>query len=311
MNTSSETLVTEFILLGFPELCHLQGLLFGSFLTIYVVTVLENLVIVVTIGASHQLHTPMYFFLANLSVLETLYTSVTVPKLLAVLLAQARTISFSGCLTQLFLFLSLGSSECFLLASMACDRYLAICHPLHYPATMTWRLCLCLALSAWLGGSLASFVSIALISRLRFCGLNVLNHFFCDISPLLQLSCSDTTAIEVLDFVAALAVLATSLLVTTVSYAHILATVLRIPGWAGRRKAFSTCTSHLVVVATFYTTTIFMYARPHAATSFDLNKLVSVVYSVVTPLLNPIIYCLRNRDIREALAKLLRAPGPS
>ncbi|KAF0881127.1 olfactory receptor 6B9-like [Crocuta crocuta] len=311
MNTSTETLVTEFILLGFPELCHLQGLLFGSFLTIYLVTVLENLVIVVTIGASHQLHTPMYFFLANLSVLETLYTSVTVPKLLAALLAQARTISFSGCLTQLFLFLSLGSSECFLLATMACDRYLAICRPLHYPATMTWRCCLCLAFSAWLGGFLASFVSMALISRLRFCGPNVLNHFFGDISPLLQLSCSDTTAIEILDFVAALAVLATSLLVTTVSYARILATVLRIPGWAGRRKAFSTCTSHLVVVATFYTTTIFMYARPRAAPSFDLDKLVSVVYSVVTPLLNPVVYCLRNRDIREALAKLLQAPGPS
>ncbi|XP_039108377.1 olfactory receptor 6-like [Hyaena hyaena] len=311
MNTSTETLVTEFILLGFPELCHLQGLLFGSFLTIYLVTVLENLVVVVTVGASHQLHTPMYFFPANLSVLETLYTSVTVPKLLAALLAQARTISFSGCLTQLFLFLSLGSSECFLLATMACDRYLAICRPLHHPATMAWRCCLCLAFSAWLGGFLASFVSMALISRLRFCVPNVLNHFFCDISPLLQLSCSDTTAIEILDFVAALAVLATSLLVTTVSYARILATVLRVPGWAGRRKAFSTCTSHLVVVATFYTTTIFMYARPHAATSFDLNKLVSVVYSVVTPLLNPVVYCLRNRDIREALAKLLQAPGPS
>ncbi|XP_008684354.1 olfactory receptor 6-like [Ursus maritimus] len=311
MGNSTETPVTEFILLGFPELCRLQGLLFGLFLTTYLATILENLVIVVTIRASHQLHTPMYFFLANLSVLETLYTSVTVPKLLAGLLVWARTISFSGCLTQLFLFLSLGSSECFLLATMACDRYLAICRPLHYPATMNRKLCLCLALSAWLGGFLASFVSVALISRLRFCGPNVLNHFFCDISPLLQLSCSDTTAVEVLDFVAALAVLSTSLLVTMVSYAHILATVLRIPGWAGRRKAFSTCASHLAVVATFYTATIFMYARPHAAHSFDLNKLVSVIYSVVTPLLNPIIYCLRNRDIREALANLLRAPGPS
>nr|XP_008526717.1 PREDICTED: olfactory receptor 6-like [Equus przewalskii] len=266
MSNSTETLVTEFILLGFPELCHLRGLLFGSFLIVYVVTVLENLVIVVTVRASRQLHTPMYFFLANLSVLETVYTSVTVPKLLAGLLAWARTISFSGCLTQLFLFLSLGSSECFLLATMACDRYLAICRPLHYPAIMDSRLCLHLALTAWLGGFLAS---------------------------------------------SALAVLSTSLLVTMVSYGYILATVLRIPGAAGRRKAFSTCASHLVVVAIFYTTTIFMYARPHAISSFDLNKLVSVIYSVVTPLLNPIIYCLRNRDIREALARLLQAPGPS
>ncbi|XP_006867555.1 PREDICTED: olfactory receptor 6-like [Chrysochloris asiatica] len=311
MSDPNNTLVTEFVLRGFPELCHLHGLLFGSFLTIYVVTILENLVIVVVIRASHQLHTPMYFFLANLSVLETLYISVIVPKLLAGLLVQAKTISFSGCLTQLFLFLSLGSSECFLLATMACDRYLAICHPLRYPAIMDSRLCLQLALSAWLGGFLASFVSLALISRLRFCGPNILNHFFCDISPLLQLSCSDTTAIETLDFVAALAVLVTSLLVTAFSYAHILVTVLRIPGGAGRQKAFSTCASHLVVVAIFYTTTIFMYARPHAASSFNLNKLVSVIYSVVTPLINPVIYCLRNRDIREALVKLLRTSGPS
>ncbi|XP_069316297.1 olfactory receptor 226-like [Eulemur rufifrons] len=310
MGNSSGNLVTEFVLLGFPELCHLRGLLFGSFLVTYVVTVLENLVIVGTIRASSRLHTPMYFFLANLSVLETLYTSVTVPKLLAGLLAQVSTISFPGCLTQLFLFLSLGSSECFLLATMACDRYLAICRPLHYRAIMDSRLCLHLALSAWLGGFLASFVSTALISRLTFCGPHVLNHFFCDISPLLQLSCSDTTAIEMLDFVAALAVLATSLLVTTASYAHILATVLRIPSGPGRRKAFSTCASHLAVVAIFYTSTTFMYARPHAISSFDLNKLVSVLYSVVTPLLNPVIYCLRNHDIREALAQLLRAPRP-
>ena len=311
MSNSTETSVTEFILLGFPELCHVRGLLFGSFLTIYMVTILENLVVMVTIRASCRLHTPMYFFLANLSVPETLYTSVTIPKLLAGLSASARTISFSGCLTQLFLFLSLGSSECFLLATMACDRYLAICHPLHYPAIMDSRLCLHLALGAWLGGFLASCMSTALISRLRFCGPNVLNHFFCDISPLLQLSCSDTATIEVLDFVAALAVLATSLLATVISYTHIVATVLRIPGAAGRQKAFSTCASHLMLVALFCTTTIFMNARPHAISSFDLNKLVSVVYSIVTPLLNPIIYCLRNHDIHEALAKLHWAPGPS
>ncbi|KAM4851855.1 olfactory receptor 226-like [Thomomys bottae] len=311
MNNSSTISVIEFTLSDFPELCHMRGLLFGLFLAIYMLTVLENLLIVCTVGASHQLHTPMYFFLANLSVLETFYTTVTVPRLLAGLLAGARTISFSGCLTQLFLFLSLGSSECFLLATMACDRYLAICRPLHYPAIMNSRLCLHLALSAWLGGFLASFVSTALISRLKFCGPHILNHFFCDISPLLQLSCSDTTAIETLDFVAALAVLATSLLVTAVSYIHILATVLRIPGGVGRRKAFSTCASHLLVVIIFYTTTTFMYARPHAISSFDLNKLVSVVYSIVTPLLNPIIYCLRNRDIREALSKFFQSTRPS
>ncbi|XP_049646417.1 olfactory receptor 226-like [Suncus etruscus] len=303
---STKQVVTEFILLGFPELDHLRGLLFGLFLTIYVGTVLENLLVVVTVYTSQQLHTPMYFFLANLSVLEILYTTVTVPKLLASLLTLDKTISFSGCLTQLFLFISLCSSECFLLSTMACDRYLAICRPLHYPAIMDSKLCLQLALCVWLGGFLASFVSVMLISRLSFCGPNTLNHFFCDISPLLQLSCSDTTTIELLDFAVALAVLATSLLVTIVSYMHILATVLRVPGSTGRQKAFSTCASHLAVVAIFYTATIFMYARPRAISSFDLNKFVSVIYSVVTPLLNPIIYCLRNRDIRGALEKLLR-----
>lgn len=184
MSNSTEILVTEFILLGFPELCHLRELLFGLFFIIYLVTILEILVIMVTIQASRQLRSPVYFFLANLSMLETLCTSVTIPKLLAGLLAWARTTSFSGCLTQLFLFPSLGSSECFLLATMACDRYLAICCLLHYRATMNWKLCLYLALSAWLGSFLASFVSTALISRLRFCGPSVLNHF-CDISPLL------------------------------------------------------------------------------------------------------------------------------
>ncbi|KAJ8776797.1 hypothetical protein J1605_015132 [Eschrichtius robustus] len=265
---STETLVTDVILLGFPELCHLRELLLGSFFTVYMVTVLENLVIVVTIRASRPLHTPMYYFLANLSVLETLYTSVTIPKLLAGLLVSARTISFSGCLTQLFLFLSLGSSECLLLATMACDRYLAICP-------------------------------------------NVLNNFFCDISPLLQLCCSGTVTIEVLDFVAALAVLAAFLPMTVVSYAHIVAMVLSTPGGAGRQKAFSTCASHLALVAIFYTTTIFMYAWPHAVSSFDFNKLVSIVYLVVTPRLSPVIYCLQNHDIREALAQLHQAPGPS
>uniref|UniRef100_A0A8C6CVX9 G-protein coupled receptors family 1 profile domain-containing protein n=1 Tax=Moschus moschiferus TaxID=68415 RepID=A0A8C6CVX9_MOSMO len=284
------------ILLGFPELCRLQGLLFGSSLSIYMVTLLESLAAVATIRASCQLHTPMYFFPANLSVLETLHTSVTIPKLLAGLSASARTSSFSGCLTQLFLFLSRGSSECFLLATMACDWYLAL--PAPGPQCLAGRL----------PGLLCVHSSHLLPQVLQ---PNVLSHFSCDISPLLQLSCSDTITFEVLDFVAALAVLATSLLATVVSYTHTVATALRTPGGAGRQKAFSTCTSHLIMVALFRTTTVFMYARLHTVSSFDLNKLVSVVYSVVTPLVNPIIYCLWNRGIRKALAKLHRAPGPS
>ncbi|XP_072482036.1 olfactory receptor 6B9-like [Notamacropus eugenii] len=305
-DTNGTFSVKEFVLLGFPSLSHLQTLLFLVFCIIYVMTLIENVVIIIIVWANRQLHTPMYFFLANLAVLEALYTSVTIPKMLENFLTKKKTISFAGCFTQLFFFLSFASSECFLLAAMAYDRYLAICLPLRYPALMNPTLCLGLALSAWLSGFLASFVSIVLISQLSFCGPNVLNHFFCDISPLLKLSCSNTEAIETLDFVAALAVLMTSLFVTAFSYICILATVIRIPSGTGRHKAFSTCASHLVVVTVFYTTTIFMYARPRAISTFDFNKLVSIIYSVVTPLINPIIYCLRNREVWEALAKLTR-----
>ena len=305
------TLVSEFILVGFPTAPWLQVLLFSLFLVVYLLVVAENLVIMLTVWVTGSLHKPMYYFLSSLSFLEVWYVSVTVPKMLDGFLLQRRHISFTGCMTQLYFFISLACTECVLLAAMAYDRYVAICHPLRYPAIMTTGHCVQLVAFSYMTGFMITVIKVYFISHVTFCGSNVMNHFFCDISPLLQLSCSDTATIEVLDFVAALAVLTTSLLATVISYTHIVATVLRVPGGAGGQKAFSTCASHLVVVALFYTTTIFMYARPHAISSFDLNKLVSVVYSVVTPLLNPIIYCLRNHDIHEALAKLHRAPGPS
>ncbi|XP_066485801.1 olfactory receptor 6P1-like [Tiliqua scincoides] len=302
----NQTSHTEFIIMGFPEFPKHQFLLFTLFVSVYLLTLLENVLLLVTIWLNSHLRTPMYFFLGNLSLLEIFYVSVTMPKLFSNLLLGEKTITLGGCLTQLFFFLSLASSECFLLATMAYDRYLAICHPLHYASLMNHRICTILSLASWLGGFLASFPSVVMISNLRFCSKSTIRHFFCDLSPLLTLSCTDTSFIERLDFLAALAVLMTSLLVTGMSYASIFCTVAKIPSTKGKRKAFSTCVSHLTVVSMFYATTIFMYARPKAIGTFDLNKMVSILYTVVAPFLNPIIYSLRNRDVRETLRRALR-----
>ncbi|XP_006037303.1 olfactory receptor 226-like [Alligator sinensis] len=302
---------TEFIIMGFPGPLEHQVLLFVLFLFIYLVILMENVLLIMTIRLNYHLHTPMYFFLGSLSLLEILYVSVTIPKLLSNFLLGDKAISLWGCMLQLFFFLSLGSSECFLLAAMAYDRYLAICHPLQYSGLMNPRVCVVLILASWLSGFLASFPSVVMISKLNFCGSNTIGHFFCDISPILKLSCTDTSTVEILDFMAALSVLMPSLLVTGSSYICLFTTVAKIPSTAGKQKAFSTCVSHLVAVSMFYATTIFMYVRPRAIGTFDLNKLVSVVYTVVSPLLNPIIYSLRNREVRETLRRALNNKATS
>ncbi|XP_015278163.1 PREDICTED: olfactory receptor 6P1-like [Gekko japonicus] len=297
-NTTSHL---EFIIMGFPELPRHQLLLFALFFTIYLLTLLENVLLIVTIWLNSHLRTPMYFFLGNLSLLEIFYVSVTMPKLFSNLLLGEKTITLGGCLAQLYFFLSLASSECFLLATMAYDRYLAICCPLHYASLMNYTAFMTLSLASWLGGFLASFPSVVMISNLQFCNKNAIRHFFCDLSPLLRLSCTDTSPIELLDFVVALAVLMTSLLVTGTSYICIFCAVAKIPSAKGKHKAFSTCVSHLTVVSMFYATTIFMYARPKAIGTFDLNKMVSILYTVIAPFLNPMIYSLRNKEVRETL----------
>ncbi|XP_059587589.1 olfactory receptor 226-like [Alligator mississippiensis] len=302
---------TEFIIMGFPGPLEHQVLLFVLFLFIYLVILMENVLLIMTIRLNYHLHTPMYFFLGSLSLLEILYVSVTIPKVLSNLLLGDKAISLWGCMLQLFFFLSLGSSECFLLAAMAYDRYLAICHPLQYSGLMNPRVCVVLILASWLSGFLASFPSVVMISKLNFCDSNTIGHFFCDISPILKLSCTDTSTVEILDFMAALSVFMPSLLVTGSSYICVFTTVAKIPSTAGKQKAFSTCASHLVVVSMFYATTIFMYVRPRAIGTFDLNKLVSVVYTVVSPLLNPIIYSLRNREVRETLRRALNNKATS
>ncbi|XP_065802159.1 olfactory receptor 6B9 [Muntiacus reevesi] len=299
------THVSEFVLVGFPTYPWLQVLLFLLFLITYLFVLLENAVIILTVWVTGSLHKPMYYFLGTMSFLETWYITVTVPKMLAGFLLCPNTISFSGCMTQLYFFMSLACTECVLLAAMAYDRYVAICWPLRYPVMMTTELCVQLTISSWLSGFTVSMAKVYFISQVSFCGNNILNHFFCDVSPILKLACMDSSVAEMVDFVLAIIILVFPLSATVLSYAFIVSAILHIPSATGQRKAFSTCASHLVVVVIFYTAVIFMYVRPRAIASFNSNKLISAIYAVFTPMLNPIIYCLRNKEVKNAIRKTM------
>ncbi|XP_039357756.1 olfactory receptor 11A1-like [Mauremys reevesii] len=302
----NETSITEFILLGFGTLHELQILLFLLFLVIYIATMSGNILIVTLVMTDQHLHTPMYFFLGNLSCLETCYTSTILPRMLASLLTEDRTISFSGCLTQYYFFGSLGGTECFLLLVMSYDRYLAICNPMHYAARMSGRIWLQLAGGSWTGGFLCSGIITLSISQLTFCGSNDIDHFFCDLIPLVNLSCNDPQLMEMLTFTLSLIFLLVPFLLTLMSYICIIATILRIPSTTGRQKAFSTCSSHLIVVTIFYGTLLIVYMFPTANTLRNFKKVLSLFYTVLTPLVNPIIYSLRNKEVKEALRKACR-----
>ncbi|NXY08078.1 OR6B1 protein, partial [Pteruthius melanotis] len=304
MVRDNDTHVHEFILLGFPTTTELQALLFVLFLTVYLLTVTENIIIIILVTSNPQLHRPMYFFLGHLAFLEACYISVTVPKLLVVLLVRNKNISFTGCMAQLYFFIALVCTECVLLAAMACDRFVAVCSPLRYPLLVTHRACVQLATGSWLLGFLLSGLKVFFISQLSFCGPSAINHFYCDVGPVLGLSCSERRRAEVVDFVSALLILLIPLSVIIISYICIIRTVLLIPGAQNRKKAFSTCASHLAVVFIFFSATLFMYARPRSIKSLDLNKMVSIIYTVVTPMLNPLIYCLRNQEVKDTLLKV-------
>ncbi|XP_006135564.2 olfactory receptor 11A1-like [Pelodiscus sinensis] len=299
----NETSLTEVILLGLGILPELQTFLFLLFLVAYIVTVAGNLLIVVLVVADQHLHTPMYFFLGNLSCLETCYSSTLLPRMLAGLLTGDQTVSFSGCLTQYYFFGSLAATECFLLSVMSYDRYVAICHPLHYAARMMARAWLQLAGGSWLGGFLGNVITTLLVSQLTFCGSNTIDHFFCDFIPLIRLSCNDPKMIETLAFIFSLIFLLLPFLLTLTSYICIITTILRIPSTSGRQKAFSTCSSHLIVVTIYYGTLLIVYMFPTTDLLGDLKKVLSVVYTVLTPLANPLIYSLRNKEVKEALRK--------
>ncbi|XP_075424039.1 olfactory receptor 6B2-like [Ascaphus truei] len=302
--STSDSAITHFILLGFQSSPAIRNLLSSIFSIMYVITILENVAIIVMVQWDSNLHTPMYFFLTKLSCLETLYVSVTVPKMLSDLVTGNNTIPVSGCIIQLYFFLSLACTECFLLAAMAYDRYLAICNPLRYHTIMTPKVCWYLAGGSLFLGFLSVSFSIGLIAQLRFCDHKVINHYLCDISPVIHLSCEDISTVELVDFITALIVLVSSLVPIIVSYFYIIRTIQKIPSDRGCKKAFSTCASHLTVVVIFFGTTIFMYARPKAIDSLDFNKFLSVLYSAIIPMLNPMIYTLRNNDIKRSLHRM-------
>ncbi|KAM4881053.1 olfactory receptor 11H4-like [Thomomys bottae] len=301
MNRSATHVVTEFILLGFPGCWVTQIFLFSLLLVVYVLTLLGNGAIVCAVRCDRGLHTPMYFLLGNFAFLEIWYVSSTVPNMLANILSITKTISFSGCFLQFYFFFSLGTTECLFLALMAYDRYLAICHPLHYPTTMTGKLCGILVSLCWLTGFLGYPIPIFFISQLPFCGSNIIDHFLCDMDPLVALSCSPAPITETIFYAQSSLVLFCTVMYILRSYILVLRAVLQVPSAAGRQKAFSTCGSHLVVVCLFYGTVMVMYVSPTYGIPVLMQKILTLVYSVLTPLFNPLIYSLRNKDMKRAL----------
>ncbi|XP_030050783.1 olfactory receptor 6N2-like [Microcaecilia unicolor] len=305
MGASNQSTVTEFIIAGFPGIEDIRPILFMLLLLTYLLIITGNIIIFTAIWIQPRLHAPMYIFIAVLSFLELWYTAVTIPKMLYNLLDATRLISFRGCFLQTYFFHALGITEILLLTSMAYDRYLAICNPLHYPTLMTSKFGLKLASSCWLCGFLYPLPEIILISRLPFCGPNVIDHIFCDLPPLLSLACTDTSLSVLVDFMFNAFILLGPCLLILLSYIMIIQTVLRIRSSEGRKKAFSTCGSHLIVVTMFFGTTSFMYVRLTKTYSLTYDRLFSVVYSVLTPLMNPVIYSLRNKEIRDAIWKMM------
>uniref|UniRef100_A0A8C3STJ6 Olfactory receptor n=1 Tax=Chelydra serpentina TaxID=8475 RepID=A0A8C3STJ6_CHESE len=300
----NQTSSTEFILLGFGDLPQMEIFLFLLFLLIYIVTVSGNILIIALAVANRHLHTPMYFFLGNLSCLETCYTSTILPRVLASLLTGDKTISISGCITQYYFIGSFAGAECYLLAVMSYDRFLAICKPLHYAVFMNGRFCLQLAAGSWINGFLAMTIVIVLMLQLSSCGPNEIDHFYCESTEILNLYCSDTNQIElVITFLAAIFTLP-SFVLTVASYVCIITIILRIPSTTGRQKAFSTCSSHLIVVTIFYGTIMILYMLPKTNTLRALNKVFSVFYTVLTPMANPFIYSLRNTEVKETIGKM-------
>ncbi|XP_075390655.1 olfactory receptor 13A1-like [Tenrec ecaudatus] len=295
--------VSVFILQSFTQDPWLQGTLFCLFFTLFTVALAGNGLIIAAIQCSPNLHTPMYFFLVNLAVLDMVCTSSILPKALQSLVADS-TISFGGCLSQMFFFTWSLSSELLLFTAMAYDRYLAICRPLHYGSLMSGRVCVALAAFVWSTGMFNAFLLTGLVLRLTFCGPNLIAHFFCEIPPVLRLSCSPTFLIEVLTITADMFLSGLNFLLTMVSYGCIISSILRIRSAEGKRRAFSTCSSHLVVVTLYYSTVLYSYIRPVLGSAGLLDKAVAVLYTIVTPTLNPLIYTLRNKEFKAALKKL-------
>ncbi|XP_074854220.1 olfactory receptor 8U3-like [Carettochelys insculpta] len=305
MANKNLTVVTEFILLGITDHPELQVPFFLLFLLIYAITLVGNVGMIVLIRVDRRLHTPMYFFLSHLAFLDLCYSSTITPKMLVNFLAQSKTISYYACAAQLGCFLTFMITECFLLAGMAYDRYVAICNPLLYQVIMSHKVCVHLVAVPYIYSFCVALFHTILTFQLSFCSSNKINHFYCDDMPLLALSFSSTYTKQVLIFAFAGFDMIASSLIVLISYLFIFSTILRIRSTEGKHKAFSTCTSHLTTVTIFYGTLIFMYLQPSTNHSLDTDKVASVFYTVVIPMLNPLIYSLRNKEVKDALKKVI------
>ncbi|XP_074056212.1 olfactory receptor 1f45-like [Macrotis lagotis] len=305
MEGGNQSGVSEFILLGLSDQPEQQRLLFFLFFLMYLITGLGNLLIILSIGTSSSLHTPMYFFLSNLSLVDICFTSTTIPKMLANHVSGNKGIPYAGCLTQVFFFIMFAGIDSMLLTAMAYDRYVAICAPLHYSMIMTSKVCAILITVSWCTGLFIGVVNTSLVTCLSFCGHNEISHFFCDLSPLLKLACSDTFINDLMVNILGSLTINIPFMGILISYTRIFVTVMRIPSTVGKWKAFSTCGSHLTVVSLFYGTIIGVYLSPTSTHTTQQDTVAAVMYTVVTPMLNPFIYSLRNKDIKGALRILL------
>ncbi|XP_029772404.1 olfactory receptor 7D4-like [Suricata suricatta] len=304
MEPRNQTRVSEFLLLGFSQDSEDKPILLGLFLSMYLVTVLGNLLIILAVGSDSHLHTPMYFFLSNLSFADICFTSTTIPKMLVNIRTQCNSITYAGCIAQMYFFMVFGGMDTFLLTVMAYDRFVAICHPLHYPVIMNPCVCVLLVLVSWFISLSYSLIQSLLMLRLSFCTNGLIPHFYCELAQVLMLACSDTSVNHILLYMVTSCLGIVPFSGILFSYSRIASSILRIPSATGKYKTFSTCVSHLSVVSLFYGTGLGVYLSSDASSWWRM--IASVMYTVVTPMLNPFIYSLRNRDIKRALQKVLR-----
>uniref|UniRef100_A0A8D2BEC5 Olfactory receptor n=1 Tax=Sciurus vulgaris TaxID=55149 RepID=A0A8D2BEC5_SCIVU len=301
----NRTSTSDFVLLGLLISSDVTGIIFTVIFAIFVVAVTANLVMIFLIQVDSRLHTPMYFLLSQLSIMDTLFICTTVPKLLVDMVSTEKTISFVACGIQIFLYLTMIGSEFFLLGLMAYDRYVAVCNPLRYPVLMNRKMCVLLAAGAWFGGSLDGFLLTPITMNVPYCGSRQINHFFCEIPAVLKLACADTSLYETLMYICCVLMLLIPISIISTSYALILFTIHRMRSAEGRKKAFTTCSSHLTVVSIFYGAAFYTYVLPLSFHTPEQDKVVSAFYTIVTPMLNPLIYSLRNKDVMGALKKVL------
>ncbi|XP_075050045.1 olfactory receptor 5V1-like [Mixophyes fleayi] len=301
MEDSNQTSPDRFILLGLANVLYLQVICFLMFLLMYIITLSGNILLIIVVRTNPKLHSPMYFFLCNLSIIDIGFTSSIVPIILINTLAKDRSISLLGCAAQMFFSLALGTTECIILAVMSYDRFVAICRPLHYHNIMNKTMCFYLTVIPWSVGFINSFIHVVLTFQLPFCRSHHVNHFFCEVPPFLRMSCRDTWLNVTAMYISAAIIGVCSFSLTLISYVHIIATIMKKHYSQGRHKAFSTCASHLNVVTLYYGTIMFMYLRPHSTNSHETDKVVSIFYTTVTPMLNPFLYSMRNKNVKDTI----------